>query len=82
MLCPVTGPFIFNVLHYPYHSAEPGHVLCVMFIAIQEILAAVLVLHIMAFHSSGNVIALHLYNNTTKAYLFHKIGKYIFFFPE
>ena len=30
MLCPVIRPFNFRSLVYPYYSAEPGQVLCVM----------------------------------------------------
>ena len=43
-------------------------------IALQELQAVAVLLHRMAFHLSGKVVALHLDNSTTKAYLCNQGG--------
>ena len=43
--------------------------MCRAHIALQEFQAIAMILHRMAFHLSGKVVALHLDNSTAKAYL-------------
>ena len=64
---------IFWDLIQPYHSAETGQSLFVMFtyITLQKLQTFALILHIMTLFISYGV-ALHLENSTAKAYLFNK----------
>ena len=48
--------------------------LCRAHIALQELQAIAMMLHRMAFHLSGKVVALHLDNSTAKAYLCNHCG--------
>ena len=48
--------------------------LCRAHIALQELQAVAMMLHRMAFHLSGKVVALHLDNSTVKAYLCNQDG--------
>ena len=48
--------------------------ICRTHIALQELQAIALMLHRMAFHLSGKVVALHLDNSTAKAYLCNEGG--------
>ena len=48
--------------------------LCRAHIALQELHAVAVMLHRMAFHLSGKVVALHLHNSTAKAYLCNQGG--------
>ena len=48
--------------------------LCRAHIALQELQAVAIMLHRMAFHLSGKVVALHLDNSTAKAYLCNQGG--------
>ena len=48
--------------------------LCRAHIALQELQAVAIMLHRMAFCLSGKVVALHLENNTAKAYLCNEGG--------
>ena len=48
--------------------------MCRAHIALQELQAIAMVLHRMAFHLCGKVVALHLNNNMAKAYLCNQGG--------
>ena len=48
--------------------------MCRAHIALQELQAIAMMLHRMAFHLSGKVVALHLDNSTVKAYLCNQGG--------
>ena len=48
--------------------------MCRAHIALQELQAIAMILHRMAFHLSGKVVALHLDNSTAKAYLCNQGG--------
>ena len=48
--------------------------MCRAHIALQELQAVAMMLHRMAFHLSGKVVALHLDNSTAKAYLCNQGG--------
>ena len=48
--------------------------MCRAYIALQELQAIAMMLHRMAFHLSGKVVALHLDNSTSKAYLCNQGG--------
>ena len=48
--------------------------MCRAHIALQELQAITMMLHRMAFHYSGKVVALHLDNSTAKAYLCNQAG--------
>ena len=48
--------------------------MCRAHIALQELQAVAMMLHQMAFHLSGKVVALHLDNSTAKAYLCNQGG--------
>ena len=50
-------------------------------IALQELQAVAVMLHRMAFHLSGRVVALHLDNSTAKAYCVIKVVQCLLFFP-
>ena len=50
-------------------------------IALQELQAVAVMLCIMAFWFSGNVVALHLDNSTIKSYLCNQGGTVTFLFP-
>ena len=72
---PFIGPFIFRDLGYLYWLVVPGQVLCVgLIIALQELQVVAMILHRMAFHLSGKVVALHLDNCTAKAFLCNQGG--------
>ena len=55
------------------NCASPGS-LCRAHIALQELHGVAIMLHRMAFHLSGKVVALHLDNSTAKAYLCNQGG--------
>ena len=48
--------------------------MCRAHIALQELQAIAMMLCRMAFHLSGKVVALHVDNSTSKAYLWHQDG--------
>ena len=56
--------------------------MCKIHIALQEIQAVMGNAAGMAFHSSGKVVALHLYNRTAKTYLCNPNGKVSLSFPD
>ena len=66
-------------MDYPYHSAELPQVPCVIFTTLQELQAVALMLHRMAFHSSGKVVPLNLDNRTAKLMYIMQVVKYLFF---
>ena len=75
MLHPLIGPFIFRDLGYLYQLVVPGQVPCLgLNIALQELQAVAVMLHRMAFHLSGKVVALHLDNSTAKVYFCNQGG--------
>ena len=51
-------------------------------IALRELQAVEIILHRMAFHLSGKVVALHLDNSTAKAYLCNQVGTVSPFLPR
>ena len=72
---PLIGPLIFRDLVYLYWLVDPGQVLlCRAHIASQELQAIAMMLHSMAFHLPGKMVALHLDSITAKAYLCNKGG--------
>ena len=69
MLCPVNGPY-FQGFGLPLClSRASSDSICMVHIALQELQAVMLMLHRMASYLSGKVAALHLCNNTAKAYI-------------
>ena len=61
MPCPFIGLFIFRDLGLPLSvSGSWSGSLCRAHIALQELQAIAVMLHRMAFHLSGKVVALHL----------------------
>ena len=68
---PCIGPFIFRDVGYlyQYQLVVLGQALCRAHIVLQEFQDIAMILHRMAFHLSGKVVALHLDNSTAKAYL-------------
>ena len=75
MACPLIGPFISRDLGYLYQLVDPFQVLYAgAHIALQELQAIAMMLCRMAFCLSGKVVALHLDNNTAKAYLCNQGG--------
>ena len=77
-------PFYFQVLSMLYPVVSPGLVLCARCILhCQELQDVALMLHKMAFRLSGKmVVALHLDNNTAKAYLSYQGGTASLFLPR
>ena len=55
-------------------SASWSHSMCRAHIVLQELHAIAMMLHRMAFHLSGKVVALHLDNSTVKTYLCNQGG--------
>ena len=79
MSCPLIGPFYFQGSGLPLSvSGSWSGSMCRAHIALQKLQAVAMMLHRMAFHLSGMVIALHLDNSMTKAYLY-KQGCLLFF---
>ena len=67
---PLIGPFYFQRSGLPLSVTGSWlGSMCRADIALQELQAIAMMLHRMAFHLSGNVVALHLDNSTAKAYL-------------
>ena len=56
--------------------------MCKAYIALQELQAVALMLCIMTFWLSGKVVALHLTDRTSKAYLCNEGGTASTFFPD
>ena len=72
---PLIGPFIFKDLVYLYCLVGPGQVPCVgLILPCRSLKAITMMLHRMAFYLSGKVVALHLDDNTAKAYLHNQGG--------
>ena len=55
--------------------------MCRAHIALQELQAIAMMLHRMAFHLAGKVVALHLDNSMAKAYLCNQGVQCLLFFP-
>ena len=72
MVHPLIGPFIFRVLGYHYPIV--GTWFSRAHIALQELQAVAIMLHRMAFHLSGKIVALHLDNSTAEVYLCNQGG--------
>ena len=67
---PLIGPLIFRDLVYLYQVVDAGQILCIgLILYCRSFRAIAMMLHRMAFHLSGKVVALHLDNSTAKAYL-------------
>ena len=67
--------FYFQGSGLPLSVSEPwSGSMCMAHIALQELQAIVMILHRMALHLSGKVVALHLDNSTVKAYLCNQDG--------
>ena len=82
MPCPLIGPFIFRNLACHYQLVDPGLVLCVgLIVPLQEFQVVTVILCRTAFHLSDKVVAFHLHNSTSKAYLCNQGGKCLLFFP-
>ena len=70
MSCPLIGPFNVQESGLPLSvSGSWWGSMCRAHFVLQELQAIAMMLHRMAFHLSGNVVALHLDNSTAKAYL-------------
>ena len=75
MPCPLIGPFYFQGSGVPLLvSGSWSGSMYRAHITLQELQAMALILHRMAFHLPGKVVALHLDNSTAKAYLCNQGG--------
>ena len=67
---PTHWAFYFQGSRFPLSvSGSWSGSMCRAHIALQELQAVAMMLHRMAFHLSGKVVALHLDNSNAKAYL-------------
>ena len=72
---PTHWAFYFQGSGLPLSVSGPrSGSMCRVHIAMQELQAIAMMLHRMAFHLSGKVVALHLDNSTSKAYLCNQGG--------
>ena len=75
MSWPLIGPFNFRGSALPFLiSGSWSGSVCRAHITLQDLQAIAMMLHRMAFCLSGKVVALHLDNSTTKAYLCNQDG--------
>ena len=72
---PAHWTFYFQGSGVPLSFSGPwSGSMCRAYIALQELQAIAVMLHRMAFHLCGKVVALHLDNSTDKAYLCNQDG--------